>query len=289
MKPLLQKLPLPADSSFVLVDFDVPYFETPWHFHPEYEIVLVTESTGQRFVGEHIKEYQTGDLCLIGPNVPHLYRSQEEYYLPNSELRAKSIVIHFNDNFLGKDFFNVPEMKHVQALFEKSNRVLDITGESNQFISKKLYEMFSENPTKRLLSLLEILDNLARSEEYAFLTSGNSFGTNIKDSDRVNKVFEYVMKNFKEEIRLGEVADLVSMSETSFSRYFKSRTNKNFSDFLAQIRIAHACRLLVEDKMGVTEICYESGFNNLSNFNRKFKDLMNISPSIYQKELLKSG
>ena len=289
MKPLLQKLPLPADSSFVLVDFDVPYFETPWHFHPEYEIVLVTESTGQRFVGEHIKEYQTGDLCLIGPNVPHLYRSQEEYYLPNSELRAKSIVIHFKDDFLGKDFFNVPEMKHVQALFEKSNRVLDIVGDSNQFISKKLHEMFLENPTKRLLSLLEILDNLARSEEYDFLTSGNSFGTNIKDSDRVNKVFEYVMQNFKEEIRLGEVADLVSMSETSFSRYFKSRTNKNFSDFLAQIRIAHACKLLVEDKMGITEICYESGFNNLSNFNRKFKELMNISPSIYQRELLKGG
>ena len=288
MKPLLQKLPLPADSSFVLVDFEVPYFETPWHFHPEYEIVLVTESTGQRFVGEHIKEYQAGDLCLIGPNVPHLYRSHEEYYLPNHELRAKSIVIHFNDNFLGKDFFSIPEMTHIQALFEKSNRVLDIMGNSNQFISNKLVEMFNQNPTKRLLSLLEILDNLARSEEYDFLTSGNSFGTNIKDSDRVNKIFEYVMQNFKEEIRLGEVADLVSMSETSFSRYFKSRTNKNFSDFLAQIRIAHACKLLVDDKMGITEICYESGFNNLSNFNRKFKELMNISPSIYQKELLKS-
>lgn len=289
MKPFLQKLPLPADSSFVLVDFDKPYYETPWHFHPEYEIVLVTESTGQRFVGEHIKEYRAGDLCLIGPNVPHFYRSHEEYYAPNSELRAKSIVIHFNDNFLGKDFFKIPEMMHINSLFEKSNRVLDIKGYSNKFISNKLMEMFGENPTKRLLSLLEILDNLARSEEYDFLTSGSSFGTNIKDSDRVNKVFEYVMKNFKEEIRLGEVADLVSMSETSFSRYFKSRTNKNFTDFLSQIRIAHACKLLVEDKMGITEICYESGFNNLSNFNRKFKELMNISPSIYQKELLKSG
>ena len=288
MKPFLQKLPLPSDSSFVLVDFDKPYYETPWHFHPEYEIVLVTESSGQRFIGEHIKEYRTGDLCLIGPNVPHLYRSHEEYYAPDSELRAKSIVIHFNDNFLGKDFFEIPEMNHIQALFEKSNRVLDITGDSNQFISSKLYEMFSENPTKRLLSLLEILDNLARSEEYVFLTSGSSFGTNIKDSDRVNKVFEYVMENFKEEIRLSEVADLVSMSETSFSRYFKSRTNKNFTDFLSQIRIAHACKLLVEDKMGITEICYESGFNNLSNFNRKFKELMNISPSVYQKELLKT-
>lgn len=287
MKPFLQKLPLPSDSSFVLVDFDKPYYETPWHFHPEYEIVLVTESTGQRFVGEHIKEYRAGDLCLIGPNVPHLYRSHEEYYLPDSELRAKSIVIHFNDNFLGKDFFKIPEMTHIQALFEKSNRVLDITGDSNQFISNKLLEMFDENPTKRLLSLLEILDNLSRSEEYDFLTSGSSFGTNIKDSDRVNKVFEYVMKNFKEEIRLSEVANVVAMSETSFSRYFKSRTNKNFSDFLSQIRIAHACKLLVEDKMGITEICYESGFNNLSNFNRKFKELMNISPSIYQKELLR--
>ena len=120
MKPLLQKLPLPSDSSFVLVDFNVPYFETPWHFHPEYEIVLVTESTGQRFVGEHIKEYKAGDLCFIGPYVPHLYRSHEEYYESNSILKAKSIVIHFNDDFLGNDFFEVPEMMHIKALFEKS-------------------------------------------------------------------------------------------------------------------------------------------------------------------------
>jgi AraC-like DNA-binding protein len=287
MKPLLQKLPLPSDSSFVLVDFDVPYFETPWHFHPEYEIVLVTESTGQRFVGEHIKEYKAGDLCMIGPHVPHLYRSHEEYYQANSELRAKSIVIHFNDVFLGKDFFNIPEMTHIKALFEKSTKVLDIIGETNNFISDKLEAMFSESPTKKLLSLLEILDTLARSNDYDYLTSGNSFGTNIKDSDRVNKVFEYVMKNFRNEVRLGEVADLIAMSETSFSRYFKSRTNKNFSDFLIQVRIAHACKLLVEGKLGIADICYESGFNNLSNFNRQFKEVMNITPSNYQKSLLK--
>jgi AraC-like DNA-binding protein len=288
MKPLLQKLPLPSDSSFVLVDFDVPYFETPWHFHPEYEIVLVTESKGQRFVGEHIKEYKQGDLCLIGPYVPHLYRSHEEYYEANSILRAKSIVIHFNDNFLGKDFFEIPEMMHIKALFEKSTKVLDIIGETNQFITNRLHEMFTENPTKRLLSLLEILDKIARSNDYDFLTSGNSFGTNIKDAERVNKVFQYVMNNFKNDIKLMEVADLISMSESSFSRYFKSRTNKNFSDFITQIRIAHACKLLVEDKMGIADICYESGFNNLSNFNRKFKEVMQISPSGYQKELLKS-
>ncbi len=288
MKPLLQKLPLPADSSFVLVDFDVPYFETPWHFHPEYEIVLVTKSTGRRFVGEHIKEYKEGDLCLIGPYVPHLYRSHDEYYKANSTLKATSIVIHFNDEFLGKDFFNLPEMTHIKALFEKSTKVLDIVGETNQFITKKLYDMFSETPTKRLLSLLAILDKIARSNEYVFLTSGNSFGTNIKDAERINKVFQFVMNNFKDDIKLVEVADLVSMSESSFSRYFKSRTNKNFSEFITQIRIAHACKLLVEDKIGIADICYESGFNNLSNFNRKFKELMDISPSAYQKQLLKA-
>ncbi len=288
MKPLLQKLPLSSDASFVLVDFDVPFFETPWHFHPEYEIVLVTESTGQRFVGEHIKEYKAGDLCLIGPHVPHLYRSHDEYYEEDSSRRAKSIVIHFNDDFLGKEFFNLPEMIHIKALFEKSTKVLDITGLTNQLISSKLISMLSENPTKRLFSLLEILDIIARSNEYDFLTSGSSFGTNIKDSERVNKVFEYVMKNFRKEIRIEEVAGLIAMSETSFSRYFKSRTNKNFSDFLTQVRIAHACKLLVEDKMGIGDICYESGFNNLSNFNRMFKAVMKITPSKYQKELLES-
>lgn len=288
MKPLLQKLPLPSDSSFVLVDFDVPYFETPWHFHPEYEIVLVTESTGKRFVGEHIKEYNEGDLCFIGPNVPHLYRSHDEYYQANSVLRAKSIVIHFNEDFLGKDFFSLPEMSHIKALFNNSSKVLDIIGETNEFITKKLLTMFSENPTRKLFSLLEILDKLARSEDYTFLTSGNNFGTNIKDAERVNKVFEYVMKNFKNDIRLSEVADSIAMSEGSFSRYFKGRTNKNFSDFLTQVRVAHACKLLVEDRMGICDIGFESGFNNLSNFNRQFKEQMGITPTAYQKRFLKT-
>jgi AraC-like DNA-binding protein len=197
-------------------------------------------------------------------------------------------VIHFKEDFLGSNFFYLPEMKHIKNLFEKSTKVLDIVGETNNFITNKLQDMFAENPTKRLLSLLEILDILARSEDYDYLTSGNSFGTNIKDSERVNKVFEYVMKNFKNDIRLVEVADLIAMSESSFSRYFKSRTNKNFSDFITQVRIAHACKLLVEDKLGIADICYESGFNNLSNFNRKFKEVTNITPSVYQRRLLKN-
>ena len=239
-------------------------------------------------MGEHIKEYKAGDLCFIGPYVPHLYRSHEEYYESNSILKAKSIVIHFNDDFLGNDFFEIPEMMHIKALFEKSTRVLDIYGETNQFITNKLNEMLTESPTKKLLSLLEILDKIARSNAYDFLTSGNSFGTNIKDAERVNKVFQYVINNFKNDIKLIEVADLIAMSESSFSRYFKSRTNKNFSDFITQIRIANACKMLVEDKMGIADICYESGFNNLSNFNRKFKEVMGISPSGYQRQLLKS-
>jgi AraC-like DNA-binding protein len=287
MKPVLQKLPIPSNSSFVLVDFDVAYFETPWHFHPEYEIVLVTESEGQRFIGEHFKEYQAGDLCLIGPNVPHLYKSHDEYYKETAKLRAKSIVVHFNEDFLGAHFFNLPEMIHIQQLFKNSTRVLDIFGETNVLIAKKLKKMLNANSTKKLMILLEILDLLARTDEYEFLTSGNSFGTNIKDADRVNKVFEYVMKNFKNEIKLPEIANLVAMSETSFSRYFKSRTNKNFSDFLNQIRIAHACKLLVEDKMGISEISFESGFCNLSNFNRQFKQFKKITPSEYQKNILR--
>ncbi len=287
MKPDLQKLPIPSNSSFVLVDFDVPYFETPWHFHPEYEIVLVTESGGQRFIGEHFKEYKTGDLCFIGPNVPHLYKSHNEYYKGNVKLRAKSIVIHFNDDFLGTPFFNLPEMAHIKQLLKNSTRVLDVFGETNLLIAKKLKKMLHENATKRLMILLEILDVLARTHEYEFLTSGNSFGTNTKDADRLNKVFEYVMKNFKDEIKLPFVAGLVAMSETSFSRYFKSRTNKNFSDFLNQIRIDHACKLLVEGKMGVSEISFESGFGNLSNFNRQFKQFKKITPSQYQKNILK--
>jgi AraC-like DNA-binding protein len=284
MKPALERLPLDAEESFVAKYFDYAYYPTPWHFHPEYELVLVTESTGKRFIGDKISEFEPGDLALIGPHLPHLYRNDPVYYEPGSPKRAKSIVIHFSEQSFGQHFLALPEARSLTALFSRSARGLDILGETNKVVSEKLYRLLDLNGLPRWMLLLEILHLLAESDEYQFISDTTLTGRNELESERLSMVFEYVMENFREEINIAVVANLVNMAENSFSRYFSLRTRKTFSNFLTDVRISHASKLLIENKMSVANICFNCGFNNLSNFNRQFKKMYKVSPLQYRQQ-----
>lgn len=287
MKPVLEHLPLEAQESFVVKAFDYPYYPTPWHYHPEYEIVLVTESRGKRFIGDRISDFEPGDLAFIGPNLPHLYRNEPEYYADDSALRAKSIVVHFLEKSFGNDLLGLPETESVRRLLDRSARGLHVTGATNAAVGRLLHEMVDLKGFPRLLKLLEALSLLAESSEWEYISSPGLTGHNERDSDRLNRVFEFVMQEFHREIRIAEVADMVHMSETAFSRYFRQRTRKTFSEFLGEIRLGHASKLLLEDKLSVAEICYESGFNNLSNFNRQFRAFYRTSPLGFKKMYFK--
>lgn len=284
MKPALEHLPLDSGESFVAKLFDYSYYPTPWHFHPEYELVLVTESTGKRFIGDKISEFGPGNLALIGPYVPHLYRNDPIYYEPESARRAKSVVIHFSEHSFGHHFLSLPEAKALQGLFSRSARGLDIIGETNRLASEKMLELLQLSGLARWMKLIEILHLLSVSDEHQFIADATLTGRNELESERLSKVFEYIMENFREEIRIAQVANLVNMAENSFSRYFSLRTRKTFSSFLANIRISHASKLLIENKMNVADICYGCGFNNLSNFNRQFKKLYKVSPLRYRHQ-----
>ena len=284
MKPILEHLPLDAEESFVAKYFDYSYYPTPWHFHPEYEIVLVTESTGKRFIGDKITDFQPGDLAFIGPFLPHLYRNDAEYYETKSALRAKSIVIHFLERTFGDHFLSIPETKKIQTLFAKSARGLHIVGETNRIVSGKLVEILQLTGFSRWLKLLEILNILAESSEYHLISSHAVNGQSELESDRLNRVMEYVINHFREEIYIADVANLVNMTESSFSRYFRQRTRKTFASFVTEIRLNHASKLLIENTMNVSEICFKCGFNNLSNFNRQFQKVYGINPLTYRKQ-----
>ncbi len=283
MKPVLEHLPLEAKESFVVKHFDYPYYPTPWHYHPEYEIVLVTESRGKRFIGDRISDFEPGDLAFIGPNLPHLYRNEPAYYEEESRLRSKSIVVHFLEKSLGNDLLSLPEAENLKRLLDRSVRGLHVVGGANAAISRLLHDMVEVKGFPRLLKLLEVLSVLAESSDWAYISSPGVTGHNERDSDRLNRVFEFVMQEFHREIRIAEVADLIHMSETAFSRYFRQRTRKTFSEFLSEIRLGHASKLLLDDKKSVSEICYESGFNNLSNFNRQFRAFYHTSPLAFKK------
>lgn len=302
MKPILEHLPLEENESFVVKAFDYEYYPTPWHYHPEYEIVLVTESTGKRFIGDKITDFQSGDLALIGPNLPHLYRNDAAYYesasglhldaqhqppLRQHPLRARSIVVHFLEKSIGADFLKLPQAEPIRVLLQNSVRGLQVDGRTNRTVSRMLHELVQRKGFPRLLLLLEILFVLAESHELTVIASPGTSGQNEKEADRLNRVFEFVMRNFQREIRIAEVADLVHLTETAFSRYFRQRTRRTFTGFLNEIRLGHASKLLLDEGKSVAEICYESGFNNLSNFNRQFRAFYKSSPLEFRKQYLR--
>jgi AraC-like DNA-binding protein len=277
MKPHIQKIPLSEQSSFMADTFFTPYFETPWHCHPELELVLILKGHGKRFVGNHISDYDEGCLTFLGTNLPHLFRKD------NSVGIGGSLVIHFNEEFLGDTFKTIPEMQKIRLLFEKSKMGLHLAGNTRDKIADQMTGMLKLKGMERLIALLQLLTTLSYSTEYELLSSPDVVGQNVKDNDRLNKIFNYVMSNFTENIQIENVAKISNMSYSGFSRYFKNRTKKTFSHFVNEIRIGYACKRLMEDDVSISTVCFESGFNNLTHFNEQFKKIIKLTP--YQFKL----
>lgn len=278
MKPQIQKLPLSENSSFIADTFVTPYFETPWHYHSEYELVLIIKGQGTRFVGNHISSYKEGNLTFIGPDVPHLFRKE------NAHDDGGSLVIHFREDFLGKDLIQAPEMQKIVQLFRRSKMGLNITGETAALVSERMYHLLDGQGMDRLIMLFGILHILAQSTDLDMLSSAEVAGQNSRDNDRLNKVFDYVMTHFRSEIKLEEIAEIVHMSYSGFCRYFKNRTKKNFIHFVNEVRIGYSCKLLLEKDVSVASACYQAGFNNLANFNEQFKKFLKLTPYQFKQK-----
>jgi len=287
MKPALEHLPREKDQSFVVKYFDYNYYPTPWHYHPELEIVLVTESTGKRFIGNHISDFKPGNLAFLGPNIPHTYRNEDKYYEAGSELRAKSIVIHFAADSLGNDFLNLPEANMLQQLFEQSAYGLEITGKTNAQVSNKLFDILSYTGLKRWLCLVDILLDIASSKETSRITGSPYIGYNEKESTRLCNVFNWMVANLGNNMTLNDAAAIAQMNPNAFSRFFSLRTRKTFSEFIKELRLQKAARLLIESEMTITQVCFDCGYNNISNFNRQFLDHYEMNPAKYRKLFLK--
>ena len=285
MRPQLYKLPIAPDTSFLYIDEECKYFDKPWHFHKEYELVYINKTKGTRFIGDHVSFFEDGDLALLGPNIPHLYRNSDEYY-KNNKLTARSIFIHFTEDFLGDTFFDLPEMKQVKKLLERSSLGLEVFGKSNAFVKNKLVEMNEQKPANRLMNLLEILVYMSTSKDIRPILSKTFTATSDNDTDRIDTVLQFILKNYKNDIYIEEIASKLNMSIASFSRYFKHHTHKTFSNYVTEIRISHACRLMMDSHHNISEICYMSGFENQSNFYRHFKKFTGVIPKEYKARFL---
>lgn len=285
MKSPLQKSPIPANHAFVAKELIAPNFDPNWHFHPEYQLFVVLEGSGTRFIGDHVKAFKAGDMVFTGPNLPHLWRSDHEYFEGNADLYTHGIVIYFHQDFLSKSFLKKEETILLDHLFSKAYRGMEISGKTARQLTQMMKELLLLEGFERVLQLLHILHILSKTHDYRYIASA-SYRNTLKDSDteRMNTVHAFVLKNFRNKISLDEVAALANMAPSSFSRYFKTHTNKTFSEFVSEIRIGHACKLLIEKEISIAQACYESGFLTLSNFNRQFKGITQKSPQEYRNK-----
>lgn len=284
MKASLEKIEPGFGSSFTVRYFDdINYCNTPrWHFHPEYEIVYISNGKGKRHIGDHISYYEDGDLIFLGPNLPHFG------FTEGLHERHVEIVVQMKEEFLGSEFLCRPEMRAIQQLFERSKVGVIFGGETKQKVGELLNEMLRFDNFDRLLRLLRVLQCMATSNEYQMLNaSGFGLEVNGQDHERIEKIYEYVEHNFLSEAELEVAARLANMTVPAFCRYFKKLTNKTFTQFVNEFRVAHASRLLDDDHLSIAAVSYESGFNNLSHFNKQFKAITGLSPREYRKNLKK--
>ncbi|MCW5515568.1 AraC family transcriptional regulator [Muriicola sp. Z0-33] len=285
MKSALQKSPIPENHAFVVRHLKEPYFDPNWHFHSEYQIFVVIKGQGTRFIGDHVTSFKPGDITLTGPNLPHLWRSDREIPLKIVDEYCEGIVVYFNENFIGKSLLQTEEAIRIRQLFKRSLRGLDIIGRTRKAIHEMISELPDLNGFDGVLELLKILNILSRTNNLQPLASpGYTNSLKEGDTERMNKVYAYVMNNFRQKMTVSELGALTSMTPTSFSRYFKVHANKTFSEFVSEIRIGHACKLLIEKQTNASQACYESGFQTLSNFNKQFKTITKRTPMAYKKE-----
>ncbi len=285
MKAPLQKSRIPDNRAFVIREMNDPYFDKHWHAHPEYQLVAILRGSGTRYIGDNIKPFKDGDTVLTGPGLPHVWRSDNAYFDPENRLDTHGIVIYFPENFLGAGSLQKVEFEDISNLLTHSSRGLEITGKTNEKVTQMMKEMVNMKGVSSIITLLQILQVLAESTDIMPITQVKySYKLPTTEKDKMGDILDYILKNFKEKITLHEVSSLANMSESSFSRYFKSRVNKSFSDFLGDVRISNARKLLLEEDLSISQVCFESGFPTLSNFNKQFKDRIGKTPMAYKKE-----
>lgn len=276
MKPLLEKLPLSQDTSFVARTYRTPQFEVPWHQHIEHEIILFTEGEGTAFIGNYIGDFKTDDIFFLGSNLPHTFQKM-------GDLITSAVVIQFRDNFWGTGFLELPESKSIKKLLDISSQGLRITGNCRQQLNSMIKELENLQGFSRIIRLSECLQLMSNTHEFESVSTQEVKIFQGKDKDRIDKIFQYTITNFQEPISLAKVAGMVGMSIPAFCSYFKKSTKKTYIDFLNEIRIGHACKLLIDTQKTVLEVCYDSGFNTLANFNKQFLKIKQQTPSAFRK------
>lgn len=281
-KPAFEKV-IPSFGSSILVKKHTENRKMKkafWHFHPEIELVYVNKGQGKRHIGNHLSYFNNSQLILLGSNLPH------HGFTDRLTSNGSETLIQFKPDFLGDTFFQIPEMQNIVQLFERGKKGILFKPETKKVVGPKMEDLINYNGFERIVKLLEILNDLAISEDYSLLNvDGYAFETKPQDSAKIDIIYKHINANFKNHISLEEMADKVSMTVPAFCRYFKKATGKTFTKLVNEYRVVHATKLLSESQMTITDICFECGFNNFSHFNKLFNEFTGKSASTYRNKM----
>lgn len=291
LNPVLEALQHPGASSFLARTFGEEAFEAPFHFHPEYELTLITSGEGRRYVGNRMDHFATGDLILLASNLPHCWKTTASAGGGESKhaggQHAGAIVIQFAPDFLGRDFFSRPELVFIQNLLLQSATGIRFVGETRALAEKKVYAIAREKKGfDKIIGLLRLLELLALSEERQLLAPQMHFLPGREDRQRIQLIFAYIIEHFREKMVLDDIAQTVHMTPNAFCKYFKKVTRKTFVETVTEYRLNYAAGQLIHTDKPVSIICFDSGFGDVSHFNKTFKLKMQVSPLRYRKQFL---
>ncbi|MCF6168530.1 AraC family transcriptional regulator [Lutibacter sp.] len=279
MKVLPFKIPKPENVTLYIQNYEGESFYEKLHQHKEIQISVIIKGEGSYIIGDCVGEFKPSDIFVIGEDLPHVFKRDVAY-----GKETKMITLFFSKNAFGDTFFSLPEFVHFHSFFDDAVLGFEVLSNKKK-ISRILSKIDSLSKYEQFTSFLEILNLISKGQKHTLSSLINLKKYAGDEGKRMSDIFQYTMNNYHTEISLQQVSNIANMTPNAFCRYFKQRTNKTFVNFLIDIRIGNACKLLTKNNdLNITEISYKSGFNNLANFNRKFKAIKGVTPSEYRKK-----
>jgi AraC-like DNA-binding protein len=284
MKPSLNPLEIDRLNPMAISVFESDKLKFPYHYHAsEYELTLTLGGSGLRLTGDHIEVFRQTDLALIGPGIPHCWLNNfTDQKVKNEDIKV--VVIHFNEHIFSREMLERKELEPIRNLLTGAKRGIVFYGKTRDEIKNQILKLKIDPDFNTWISLYFIFDRLSQSDEFNYLSSPDyPYSGKEEEREIFEEVHNYILNQFRKKIKIGEVASLIGMNESAFSHYFKKRTGKSFTDFINELRLNYAADQLTQSRRNVAEIAFESGFNNLSNFNRIFKKWKNVTPNQWRR------
>ncbi|NII26484.1 helix-turn-helix domain-containing protein [Pseudoflavitalea sp. X16] len=278
MKTLIQRVEPDANQSFACRVYETPQFETNWHKHPEYELITILKGHGTALIGDHVCDYKVNDVFFIAGNLPHWFRKH------HPKMNCAVLVVHFTGDCWGEGLLQMPEMKTIQALLKKNNGIL-LQKRLKKEMQQDMHALHTAKGFEKLLLLFQCLHKLSASQQYKILAA-DFHDPAVSVNPAIEKIIDYSFKHFLEPITLEEIAAVANMTIPTFCRFFRKNIKKTYFEFIRDLRISHACKLLTTTSQPILEVCYESGYKSWAHFSKQFKEVKQQTPSQFRRQFM---